>query len=79
LIFLKKLSIINIIRSVIVLETAKILPPTQHEIETARQELYAKLESADKQPMSEKRSAEEVFAEKREMLEELLNARVSRV
>jgi hypothetical protein len=64
---------------VIVLETAKILPPTQQEIETARQELYAKLERADKQPMSEKRGAEEVFAEKREMLEELLNARVSRV
>ena len=47
------------------METAKILPPTMEEVETARQELYAKLERAEKQPMSEKRSAEEVFAEKR--------------
>jgi len=61
------------------LETAKALPPTQEEIETARQELYVKLERAEKQPLSEKRGAEEVFAEKREKLEELLNARMSRV
>ena len=61
------------------METAKILPPTQEEIESAQQELYAKLERAEKQPLSEKRGAEEVFAEKREMLEELLNTRVFRV
>jgi len=51
--------------------TAKILPPTAEEIEAARKELYDKLEKAEKQPNSEKRSAEEVFAEKRERLEEL--------
>ena len=55
---------------------AKVLPPTLEEIETARQELCDKLEIAENQPLCEKRSAEEVFAEKRVMLEELLSARV---
>jgi hypothetical protein len=64
---------------VILVKTVKIQPPTLKEIETVRQELYAKLEMAEKQPVSEKRSAEEVFAEKREVIEELLNAKVSRV
>ena len=56
--------------------TAKILPPTLEEIEAARRELCGKLEKAEDQPLSEKRGAEEVFAEKRIMLEELLSARV---
>ena len=54
----------------------KILPPTTEEIETARQELFDKLEKAEKQPLSEKRSAEDVFSEKRGVLEDLLVARV---
>ena len=53
-----------------------ILPPTVEEIEAVRQELYDKLEAAENQSLSVKRSAEIVFAEKREMLEGLLNARV---
>ena len=56
--------------------TTKVLPPTLEEIENARQELHDKLERAETQSLSEKRSAEEVFAEKREMLEGLLSARV---
>ena len=56
--------------------TTKILPPTAEEIEAVRQELYDKLEVAENQSMSVKRSAEIVFAEKREMLEELLIARI---
>jgi len=56
--------------------TAKVLPPTPEEIETARRELYNKLERAEKQPLAEKRAAEEAFADKRKMLEELLSARV---
>jgi len=54
----------------------KILPPTQEEIEAARQELCDKLEKAENQPLPEKRSAAIVFSEKREVLEELLRARV---
>lgn len=54
----------------------KISPPTQEEIEIVRQELCDKLEKAENQPLSEKRSASIVFSEKREMLEELLSARV---
>ena len=38
------------------------------------QELCKKLEKAETQPLSEKRSAEEVFSEKRELLEKLLKA-----
>ena len=53
---------------------AKILPPAPEEIETARRELYEKLEKAEKEPMLKKRGANEVFAEKRKMLEELLSA-----
>ena len=56
--------------------TAKIAPPTQEEIESARQVLCEKLETAENQPLSEKRNATIVFAEKREMLEGLLSARV---
>jgi len=56
--------------------TAKISPPTQEEIESARQVLYEKLETAENQPLSEKRNATIVFAEKRETLEGLLSARV---
>ena len=55
---------------------AKLSPPTQEEVETVRQELCEKLEKAEQQPLSEKRSAAIVFSEKREVLEELLNARV---
>ena len=55
---------------------AKILPPTPEEIEAARRELCDRLDRAEMQPLSEKRSAEEVFAEKRVMLEELISARV---
>ena len=54
----------------------KISPPTQEEVEVVRQELCAKLEKAENQPISEKRSAAVVFSEKREVLEELLSARV---
>ena len=56
--------------------TTKISPPTQEEIKMARQELCNKLEKAENQPLSEKRSATIVFSEKREVLEELLNARI---
>ena len=56
--------------------TTKIMPPTLEEIEAVRQELYDKLEVAENQSLSEKRSAEIVFAEKREMLEGLLSARI---
>ena len=54
----------------------KLSPPTQEEIEAVRQELYDKFEHAEKQPLNEKRSATIVFSEKREVLEDLLNARV---
>ena len=56
--------------------TTQVLPPTTEEIDIAKQELYDKLEVAENQPQYEKRSAEIVFAEKREKLEELLSARV---
>ena len=56
--------------------TTQVLPPTTEEIEIAKRELYDKLEVAENQPQYEKRSAEIVFAEKREKLEELLSARV---
>ena len=56
--------------------TAKILPPTADEIEAARIELIEELLKTENQPLSEMRSADEVFAEKRKMLEGLLNARV---
>ena len=55
---------------------SNVLPPTPEEVEVVRQELFSKLEAAEKQPLYEKRSAEEDFAEKRVQLEELLNARV---
>jgi len=63
---------------VIIVATSKtkLSPPTQEEIELVRQELCNKLENAEKQPLNEKRSATIVFSEKREVLEELLNARV---
>ena len=54
----------------------KLSPPTQEEVETVRQELCEKLEKAENQQLSEKRSASVVFSEKREVLEELLSARV---
>jgi len=54
----------------------KLSPPTKDEIELVRQELCNKLENAENQPLDEKRSATIVFSEKREVLEELLNARV---
>jgi len=54
----------------------KLSPPTQEDIDAARQELVAKLEQAENQPVKEKRSASVVFSEKREVLEELLSARV---
>jgi len=53
----------------------KISPPTQEEIDLARENLCNKLKQAENQPLSEKRSASIVFSEKREMLEELLSAR----
>jgi len=56
--------------------TTKIIPPSAEEIEAVRQELYDKLEIAENQPLSVKRNAEIVFAEKREMLEGLLIARI---
>ena len=56
--------------------TTQITPPTKEEIELAQQELHDKLEVAENQPQYEKRSAEIVFAEKKEKLEELLSARV---
>jgi hypothetical protein len=54
----------------------KIAPPTKEEVDVARQELCDKLEKAENEPLSEKRSATIVFAEKREVLEELLSAGV---
>jgi len=54
----------------------KLSPPTHEEVEAARQELCDKLEVAEKQPLDEKQSASIVFSKKREVLEELLNARV---
>ena len=55
---------------------AKIVPPTKDEVESARQELCRKLETAENQPLSKKRNATIVFAEKREVLEGLLIGRV---
>jgi len=60
----------------IAISKTKITPPTQEEVESARQELCDKLEEAEKQPLDEKRSASVVFSEKREVLEELLSARI---
>ena len=57
-------------------KSTSVSPPTQEEIETVRQELHDKLMIAENQPLYEKRNAQEVFAEKRELLEELLSARV---
>ena len=54
----------------------KLSPPTQEEIELVRQDLCNRLEVAENQPLYEKRSASIVFAEKKEVLEELLSARV---
>ena len=54
----------------------KVTPPTQEEVDEVRQELCDKLEEAEKQPLEEKRSASVVFSEKREVLEELLSARI---
>jgi len=54
----------------------KLSPPTHEEIEVVKQELFDKLEVAENQPLYEKRSASIVFSEKREVLEELLSARV---
>ena len=58
--------------------TSKVVlsPPTQDEVDSTRQELCEKLEIAENQPLDEKRSAAIVFSEKREVLEELLSARV---
>ena len=56
--------------------TTQVLPPTIEEVEIAQQKLYEKLEVAENQPQYKKRSAEIVFAEKKEKLEELLSARV---
>jgi len=54
----------------------KLSPPTKEEVEAVRQELSDKFEKAEHQPLSEKRCASTVFSEKREVLEELLSARV---
>jgi hypothetical protein len=54
----------------------RVSPPTADEIEIAKEELYEKLEVAETQPLYEKRSAEIVFAEKKEKLEGLLSAGV---
>ena len=56
--------------------TVKILPPTPEEIEIAWEKLYNELVKTESQPISEMRSADEVFAEKRKMLEELLSAKI---
>ena len=56
--------------------TTKVMPPTAEEIEAVRKELYGKLEVAENQSLYEKRSAEIVFAEKREILEGLLSERI---
>ena len=56
--------------------TARIMPPTAEEIEFARVELRDALLKTECQPISTMRGADEVFAEKRKMLEELLGARV---
>ena len=54
----------------------KISPPSHEEVEVVRQELYEKLEEAENQPLSEKRSATIIFSEKKEALEGLLSARI---
>jgi len=56
--------------------TARILPPTPEQIEDARIELRNELLKTENQPLETMRPASEVFAEKRELLEGLLNARV---
>ena len=55
---------------------ARIIAPTQEEIETARIRLREELSKSEHQPFEEKRSATVVFAEKRKKLEELLSAKV---
>lgn len=54
----------------------RVSPPTKEEVEKVQQELCDKLEAAENQPLSEKRSATIVFSEKKEVLEGLLSARV---
>jgi len=54
----------------------RVSPPTKEEVEIVRQELCDKLDEAEKQPLSEKRSATIVFSEKKEALEGLLSARI---
>jgi len=56
--------------------TARILPPTPEEIEMAREYLHMELAKSEGQSEETMRSADIVFAEKRMMLENLLNARV---
>jgi len=48
--------------------TAKILPPTQKEIENAGQDLYNELVKTESQPLETMRSAKDVFAEARARL-----------
>jgi hypothetical protein len=55
---------------------AKILPPTPEEIEAARIFLRTELGKSLDCPEEKMRDADEVFAEKRKMLEDLLNAKV---
>ena len=56
--------------------TAKISPTTPEQIEAAGQALYNELVKTEKQPIETMRDADEVLAEKRKKLEELLNAKV---
>ena len=50
------------------MEFAKIMPPTQEEIERAGQELYNELVKTESQPLETMRLAHEVFAEARARL-----------
>ena len=50
--------------------TAKILPPTQREIEVARKHLREELAKSENQPIEEMRGIDEVFKE----LDERFNA-----
>ena len=56
--------------------TARIFLPTLEEIETSRLWLREELAKSEGQSEETMRDADEVFAEKRKMLEDLLNAKV---
>jgi hypothetical protein len=56
--------------------TVRILPPTKEEIEGARICLRTELKKSDGQQEETMRSMDDVFAEKRKMLKDLLDEKI---